>query len=234
MTGKSIEIRIDGTAMLVTINRPDVANALDAAAHADLAAIFDDYAAADDLRVAVITGTGDRFFCAGSDLKAREKTGGDVMPKTGFAGLEIVLACDLAIAVGSAKFGLPEPKVGLAATGGLHRLARQVPMKQAMQIALTGRTFDAREALRFGLINQIVEPGELADTVSDLIAQLNECAPLALQATKQMMLNGLNEASLSAAFGAHYPALERMLQSDDAREGTRAFIEKRKPDWRGC
>lgn len=256
MSGDRIETRIDGTTLFVTMNRPDAMNALDAAAHAELAAIFDDFAANDGLRVAVITGAGDKAFCAGSDLKAREKAGGDDLPDTGFAGLaerfdlhkpviaavnghaiggglEIVLACDLAIAAGHAKFGLPEPRVGLAATGGLHRLARQMPLKQAMDITLTGRIFDADEACRLGLINRVVEAGELSSAVAACIAELNECAPLSLQATKQMMLDGLAAGSLEEAFEAGYPALDRMLASEDAREGSRAFVEKRKPVWQG-
>lgn len=251
-----IETRTEGHALFITINRPDVMNALDADAHARLAAVFDEYAANADLRVAVITGAGERSFCAGSDLKAREKAGGDRMPATGFAGLterfdlykpviaainghaiggglEIVLACDLAIAARQARFGLPEVHVGLAASGGLHRLARQLPMKQAMEVALTGRIFDAEEACRLGLINQVVEAGELVGAIGDLIAALEKGAPLALQASKQMMSDGLSVASLQDAFQNRYPAFERMLESDDAREGSRAFIEKRRPVWRG-
>jgi crotonobetainyl-CoA hydratase len=256
MASNHIDTRVDGTTLWVTINRPGAMNALDPAAHRDLGIIFDGYARRQDLRVAVITGAGEKAFCAGSDLKARETAGGDDLPDTGFAGLterfdlhkpviaavngnaiggglEMVLACDLAIAVRHAKFGLPEPRVGLAATGGLHRLARQIPLKYAMEIALTGRMFDADEACRFGLINQVVEAGELSSAVDALIAELNRCAPLSLRATKQMMLDGLSAGSLKMAFEARYPALDDMLTSADAREGPRAFIEKRKPVWQG-
>jgi crotonobetainyl-CoA hydratase len=256
MTGNHIDTRIDGTTLWVTINRPEAMNALDVTDHRELEAIFDDYADRHELRVAVITGAGEKAFCAGSDLKAREIAGGDELPDTGFAGiterfdlhkpviaavnghaigggLEIVLACDMAIAVRHVKFGLPEPRVGLAATGGLHRLARQMPIKHAMEIALTGRSFGAEEACRIGLINQVVEAGELSSAVEVLIGELNRCAPLSLRATKQMILDGLSAGSLQTAFAARYRALDDMLASDDAREGPRAFIEKRKPVWQG-
>lgn len=256
MASSHIDTRVDGTTLRVTINRPEAMNALDPDAHRDLEIIFDGYAERQDLRVAVITGAGEKAFCAGSDLKARETAGGDDLPDTGFAGLterfdlnkpviaavnghaiggglEIVLACDLAIAVRHAKFGLPEPRVGLAATGGLHQLARQIPLKHAMEIALTGRMFSADEACRYGLINQVVDAGELSSAVNALIAELNRCAPLSLRATKQIIRKGLSAGSLQAAFKARYPALDDMLASDDAREGPRAFIEKRKPIWQG-
>lgn len=124
-------------------------------------------------------------------------------------------------------------RIGLAASGGLHRLARQAPMKQAMEIALTGRLFSADEALRFGLINRVVDAAELPSAIDNLIGELEQGAPLALRATKQMMLDGLSAPSLEAAFRADYPAFGKMLASDDAREGSRAFIEKRKPVWKG-
>ncbi len=179
----------------------------------------------------------------------------DDMPTTGFAGLterfdllkpviaavnghaiggglEIVLACDMAIAVSQAKFGFPEVKIGLAAYGGLHRLVRQLPMKHAMEIALTGTLFDAVQAMKFGLINRIAEPENLTETVMSLATELLECAPLSLHASKQMMVDGLAEPSLRAAFSARYSAYETMLTSDDAKEGSRAFLEHRKPVWK--
>jgi enoyl-CoA hydratase/carnithine racemase len=146
-----------------------------------------------------------------------------------------VVACDLAIAAEHAEFGLPEPRVGLAALGGgvLHRLARQMPMKQAMWLALTGRRIGADEARRLGLINQVVPAEDLERSARALADDLLLCAPLALEATKQVMLQGLAEPDLAKAIAAPYPAAERMLASEDAREGQRAFVEKRTPRWSG-
>jgi crotonobetainyl-CoA hydratase len=248
----------DGHLLIITIDRPAVLNALHPPAHAELAQAFDLYAADPELRVAVITGAGERAFCVGTDLKVRAATGRDDHPSTGFAGLtgrfdlfkpviaavnglalgggvEIVAACDLAIAADHAEFGLPEPRVGLAALGGgvLHRLARQMPMKQAMGLALTGRRITAEEARRLGLINQVVPAEDLEGTVRTLAEDLLACAPLALEATKQVMLQGLAEPDLSKAIAARYPAAERMLASEDAREGQLAFVEKRAPRWSG-
>jgi len=251
----TIRTECDGPIMTVTMDRPEVLNALDPSSHRLLSEAFDRYAADDDLRVAIITGAGDKSFCVGSDLKARAKVGHDDMPTAGFAGLterfdllkpviaavnghaiggglEIVLACDLAIAVPHAKFGLPEVKVGLAASGGLHRLARQLPMKHAMEIALTGTLFDANQALAFGLVNRVVDAENLSETVVTLAKGLLDCAPLSLHASKQMMTDGLAKPSLQAAFSARYSAYEEMLVSEDAVEGSRAFLENRKPVWK--
>lgn len=245
-----------GPLLTVTLNRPEVMNALHPEAHAELASIFDDYATDNSLRLAVITGSGDRAFCTGSDLKVRAERGADVMPPTGFAGLterfdlakpvvaavnghavggglEILLACDLVIAVNEARFGLPEPKVGLAASGGLHRLARQIPLKHAMEIALTGRLFSAEEAFAFGLINKIVPRGALAAETGRWCSLLLENAPLSLRASKQMILQGLDAPSLEAAFTGRYPDYQVMLESADAQEGPRAFAEKRSARWTG-
>lgn len=256
MTEGGIRTEAAGPVWRITIDRPESLNALDPEAHRRLADAFDRFAARDDLLVAVITGAGERAFCVGSDLKAREAVGGDDHPATGFAGLtqrfdllkpvvaavnghaiggglEIVLACDLAVAVGGARFGLPEPRVGLAAKGGLHRLARHLSMKQAMEVALTGWLFDAETALALGLVNRVVDRDALWPTVDSLVAEILEGAPLAIQATKQMMQEGLAAGSLEAAFTRHYDAVRRMEASADAREGSRAFIEKRSPVWKG-
>jgi crotonobetainyl-CoA hydratase len=248
----------DGHLLIITIDRPEVMNALHPPAHAELACAFDIYAADPELRVAIVTGAGERAFCAGTDLKVRAATGRDDHPPTGFAGLtgrfdlfkpvlaavnglalgggvEIVVACDLAIAAEHAQFGLPEPRVGLAALGGgvLHRLARQMPMKQAMWLALTGRRIGADEARRLGLVNQVVPTEDLEAAARALADDLLLCAPLALEATKQVMLQGLAEPELAKAIAAPYPAAERTLASEDAREGQRAFVEKRTPRWSG-
>lgn len=251
-----IRVNQQGSVLHVTIDRPEVLNALNPAAQFELAEVFDALDEDDRLNIATITGEGDRAFCVGTDLKERARTGRDRIPDTGFAGLtqrfnlnkpvialvngdaiggglEIVLACDLAIAVATARFGLPEPKVGLVASGGLHRLTRQIPMKAALEVALTAKLFDAETAQGMGLINQVVPRQTFQLEIDKLLDQLMECAPLSLRATKQMMFSGLEASTLKGAYQAKYPLYDRILQSEDAREGNLAFVEKRKPVWRG-
>lgn len=249
--------REDGL-LTITLDRPEVLNALHLPAHVELSQAFDRYAANPDLRVAIVTGAGDRSFCVGTDLKSLAVTGDYEYPQGGFAGItkrfdlfkpviaavnglclgggvEILAACDLAVASDHAQFALPEPLVGLAALGGgaLQRLARQLPMKEAMWLVLTAQRIDAAEARRIGLINRVVPRGEALAAAKDIARGLLACAPLALEASKQVMLQSGGQPSLEAAMRAHYPAAQRMLASEDAREGPRAFAEKRKPQWRG-
>lgn len=246
----------DGAILTITIERPEVLNALHAEAHFDLARAFDLYAAESELRVAIITGAGDRAFCVGTDLKALAQTGRDEYPPAGFAGItkrfdlwkpviaavnglclgggvEIVVACDLAVASDHAEFALPEPLVGLAALGGgaLQRLARQMPMKEAMWLVLTAKRIPADEARRIGLVNEVVPRGTALERAKALASDLLACAPLALEASKQVMHLSLAEPDLAAAMRTKYPAAERMLASEDAKEGPRAFAAKRKPRW---
>ena len=247
-----------GHVLTITIDRPEVLNALHLDAHVELSRAFDLYAADPELRVAVITGAGERAFCVGTDLKSLAQTGGYEYPYGGFAGItkrfdlfkpviaavnglclgggvEILAACDLAIAADHAEFGLPEPRVGLAALGGgaLQRLARTLPMKEAMGLVLTARRMDAAHAHRIGLVNDVVPMAELAARTRALVDELLACAPLALEASKQVMLESLDEPGLEAAMTRRYPAAERMLASEDAKEGPRAFAERRKPNWQG-
>lgn len=242
----------------ITINRPAALNSLSPAAHRELSDALDGFASDPKLRVAVITGVGERAFCVGSDLKARSIGNKDDHPSTGFGGIshrfdlakpviaavnglalgggvEIVASCDLAVAADHAEFGLPEPKVGLAALGGggLQRLARNMPLKQAMELVLTGRRFGAEEAKRIGLINDVVPRDQLKARVRQMAEQIIEGAPLAVEASKRVMLESLAMPDLKTALQAKYPAAERMLASEDAREGQRAFVEKRKPQWQG-
>ena len=248
----------DGHVLTITIDRPQVLNALHLEAHVELSRAFDLYASDPDLRVAVITAAGERAFCVGTDLKSLAETGSYEYPYGGFAGItkrfdlckpviaavnglclgggvEIVAACDLAIASDHAQFGLPEPRVALAALGGgaLQRLARTIPMKEAMGLVLTGRRIDAAEAKRIGLVNDVVPASRLAERVRALCDELLQCAPLAIEASKQVMLQSLAAPGLDAAMTMRYPAAERMLASEDAKEGPRAFAEKRKPRWQG-
>jgi crotonobetainyl-CoA hydratase len=248
----------DGGVLWITINRPAALNALNPLAHRELSAALDAFGTDQALRVAVITGAGERAFCVGSDLKARAEKNADDHPPTGFGGIshrfdlakpviaavnglalgggvEIVAACDLAVAADHAEFALPEPRVGLAALGGggLQRLARDLPLKYAMELVLTGRRFGAEEARRIGLINDVVPRAGLKARVRQMAEQIIAGAPLAIEASKQVMLQSLALPDLAAALRADYPAAERMLASDDAREGQRAFVEKRQPDWQG-
>lgn len=248
----------EGAILTITIDRPEVMNALHPEAHFELQRAFDLYAENAELRVAIVTGAGDRAFCVGTDLKALAATGRDEYPPGGFAGItkrfdlwkpviaavnglclgggvEILAACDLAIAAEHAEFALPEPLVGLAALGGgaLQRLARQLPMKEAMWLALTAKRIAAAEARRIGLINEVVPRGEALERARALAQDMLACAPLALEASKQVMLQSVAEPDLAAAMKRSYPAAQRMLASEDAREGPRAFAEKRKPRWQG-
>ena len=257
-THEFCRIERDGAVLTVTIDRPEMHNALHPPAHRELAQAFDDFARDPDLRVAILTGSGVRAFCVGSDLKARAALGRDDMPATGFAGItmrfdlfkpviaavnglaigggfETVLACDLVVAADHAAFAFPEPRVGLTATGGggLQRLARQIPLKQAMGLILTGRRISAAEALGLGLVNEVVPGVDLMARARGWATEILAGAPLAIEASKQVALGSLTRADLAAAMAADYPALGRALASDDAIEGPRAFAEKRAPRWRG-
>jgi len=247
-----------GKLLTLTIHRPEVLNALHPAGHQELAQAFDVYAADPELHVAILTGGEGRAFCVGTDLKELARTGDHLKPPSGFAGIttrfdlnkpviaavnglalgggtEIVAACDLAIAADDAQFGLIEPLVGLAALGGgaLQRLARQMPMKDAMMLVLTGQRIDAHEALRISLVNQVVPRAQLLAAAQALADKVLACAPLAVQASKQVMLQSLQYPDLQDAMNAHYDVAERMLASMDAIEGPLAFAQKRAPRWTG-
>jgi crotonobetainyl-CoA hydratase len=253
-----IRFEREGAIVTVTLDRPEVLNALHLDAHIELSRAFAASASDPELRVAIVTGSGDRSFCVGTDLKSLAVTGDYEYPRGGFAGItkrfdlwkpviaavnglclgggvEILAACDLAIASEHAEFGLPEPRVRLAALGGgaLQRLARQMPMKDAMWLVLTGKRITAAEALRVSLINEIASRGTALARAQEIAREMLECAPLALEASKQVLLQSGIEPDLAAAMRRVYPAAERMLGSDDAKEGPRAFAEKRKPRWLG-
>ena len=212
-----------GRIAYVTLNRPEVMNALHLEAHLELAEIWEDFRDDPDVWVAILTGAGERAFSAGNDLKAtaeRTANGSDVQgdarppfgritrdfdcPKPMIAavngvavggGLELALACDIIIAADHARFGLPEPRVGLfAGAGGIHRLARQVPFKVAMGLLLTGRLFGAEEAHRIGLVNEVVPLADLMATAERWAGEILECSPLSVQLTKESALDGLQHS----------------------------------------
>tara|TARA_E500000331_G_scaffold231709_1_gene221909 strand:+ start:1124 stop:1918 length:795 start_codon:yes stop_codon:yes gene_type:complete len=154
----------------------------------------------------------------------------------GFAlggGLELAMSCDIIVAADHAELGLPEPRRGLIAGGvGVHRLPRQIGLKPAMGYMLTGRHMPAQRAYELGLVNQVVPASELDSTVDEWVQDILRCAPLAVRATKEAAMNGL-DTFLSDANSTEYPAEQVRMTSEDAREGPRAFAEKRKPEWKG-
>jgi crotonobetainyl-CoA hydratase len=255
--GEFCRVERDGHVTTITIARPEVMNAIHPPASREISAAFDAFAADPDAWVAILTGAGDKAFSAGNDLKfqaAGNKVDG---PPTGFAGItsrfdlakpviaavnglalgggfEIVLACDIAIAAENASFGLPEPRVGLAAlAGGMHRLPRQIGMKPAMGMLLTGRRVGAREALALGIVNEVVAPGDLMSAARRWAEQICECSPVSVRTTKRVAQEGFAHASLEAAMDARYDAIVELVKSEDFVEGPRAFAQKRKPNWKG-
>jgi enoyl-CoA hydratase/carnithine racemase len=217
--------------------------------------VFGDFRDDPAVRVAILTGAGDRAFCAGYDLKAAAARG-DRAPAedspfggitrdfecwkpmiaavNGFAlggGMELVLASDIAVAAEHAEFGLPEPRVGyVAVAGGVHRLMRQAPAKHALGMLLTGRRVGSAEALRLGLINVVVPANDLMSAARWWARMVLECAPLSVEATKQMAFEGL-PLPVAEAIARRYTVYEKAKSSPDFIEGPRAFAEKRKPIW---
>ena len=248
-----------GPVTIVTLSRPEVYNALHTDAHFELDKVFDDFSADREQWVAIVTGAGDKAFCAGNDLKWQAAGGKRGWDKGGFAGLtsrfdcdkpiiaavngvamgggfEIALACDLIIASENATFALPEPRVGLAAlAGGLHRLPREIGTKRALGMILTGRRVSAAEGKELGFVNEVVAPAQLMTRAKELAKQIMELSPMSVRASKQAVYRGLNEASIADALKNQnsYPAIAAMYRSEDLREGPKAFAEKRAPQWKG-
>ncbi len=255
----SIRLAIDGHVARVTIDRPEVLNALDAEATNALDAIWRQLETSSDIRAIVLTGAGERAFCAGADMRGAGKTGlqywADAYP-AGFGalslrttldipiiarvnghalggGLEMMLGCDIVVASDNATFGLPEPRVGrLPLDGGMVLLQRQIGHRAAMGMMLTGRRIPTAEALAFGLINEVTTRENLDAATDRWLADILACAPLSLRAIKQTVRS---TARMSPPEGqAHRsPALIAALVSEDGEEGVRAFLEKRAPVWLG-
>lgn len=245
----------------ITLNRPEVLNAINQEMHDELQHAFDDFAADDAQYLGVVAGAGERAFSAGSDLKSMARRGRPHdYPASGYAGLierydldkpliaavdgvaagggfEIALACDIIVATRRSRFGLPEPLVGVIALGGgMHRLARQIGTKQAMGLILTGDLVPADEGYRLGFVTDLVDDNALDAVIDAWCARILRCAPLAIRASKQSVMRGLDEPDLASAMRnqAGYPAFKACYESADRREGALAFAEKRSPRWQGC
>jgi crotonobetainyl-CoA hydratase len=244
----------------VTIDRPDRLNAIDYETERALIAIWEKIERDRDVRAVVLTGAGEKAFCTGADMKggsgvsgleywAAERPGGFgglaqrdsldvpvIARVNGYAlggGFEMMLGCDIVVASANASFGLPEPRVGrLALDGGIALLTRRIPHVLAMGLLLTGRRINAEEALRCGLVNEVVTPEALDAAVERWLADILACAPLSLRAIKQMTRAGEGLSPRQAQM-LRLPALVEALKSEDQDEGVRAFREKRAPVWKG-
>ena len=243
----------------LTLNRPDAANSLNPALMAELGTALNEILLDVEVRAVVVTGAGERVFCAGMDLT--DPGGFDTDPQTwsdpdgartlfafldgsyekpliaavnGAAvggGLEVVMACDLVVAAEHARFGLPEVKRGLFAAGGGTRLSQRIPQALALEMGLTGRLIGAERAAQFGLVNQVVPAGDLLASAHGLAAEVAANGPLGVQLTKRLMRRAADQGTdIGRATPEENSAI---FGSEDAREGAAAFMEKRDPVFRG-
>lgn len=256
----SVLLNITDNVATVTIDRPDRMNAVDAETEAKLESIWAQIEADKDLRCVVLTGAGDRAFCAGADLKSdagksgleywatlnENGFGGIAMRKSlnipiiarvnGLAlggGMEMVLGCDIVIATEDARFGLPEAKVGrLPLDGGMVMLQRLIPRNIATGLMLTGRMMSAQQASECGLVNAVVPRDQLNEEVANWVADIVACAPLSIRAIKQT-IRDTGHLNIHEARTLKLASTIAALTSEDSKEGVAAFREKRRPNWRG-
>lgn len=252
---KFCTISEDDGITIITINRPEVMNSLHPPANFELEAAIQAFEANAAARVAIMTGAGDKAFSAGNDLKFTAAGNELVIPDTGFGGLtrnftrkkpviaavngvalgggfEIALACDLIIASENAIFGLPEPRVGLAAlAGGLQRLPRQIGVKNALGMILTGRHVAAAEGKALGFVNDVVAPGQAVSAALEWARTIAANSPQSIRTSLDVVQRSLDVASLQDSLDLHYASVDELRAGPDAVEGPRAFAEKRKPSW---
>ena len=256
----SVAFSVEDRVARVTLDRPDRMNAVDAETEAELEAIWSEIERRDDISCVVLTGAGEKAFCAGADLKGGSGSSGvdywAVGRENGFGGLafrrsldvpviarvngyalgggfEMVLGCDIVVAVETARFGLPEARVGrMPLDGGMILLQRKIAFNRAMAVMLTGRQFSANEMAGFGIVNEVVPAAELDAAVDRWVSDIVACAPLSLRAIKQTV-NRTAHLNPAEAQALRTPALIKALKSEDAMEGVAAFKEKRAPIWRG-
>lgn len=257
VTEEPVVVSVDGAVMTIRINRPEPRNAVNAAVRERIHAAVWELDSSPSLRVGILTGTGDRAFCAGADLHematgAFTPLGGEGGGFAGFVqhprtkpliaavnglalggGFEVVLACDLVIAVPSARFGLPEPTRGvMAGAGGVVRLPHRIPPAVANEVLLAGKWLTAAEGLHWGLLNRVCEPEDLMGAATGLAEEIARAAPLSIRKTREVAAMS-REDSEKEAWRANDEAMRLIRASRDAREGPAAFAEKRPPIWTG-
>ncbi|MDP6980212.1 MAG: enoyl-CoA hydratase-related protein [Myxococcota bacterium] len=261
----TIRFETDGAVAQITIDRPKVHNALDFDTSDELVAAWERFREDEDLWVAILTGAGDRSFCAGADLRgvgdfyksmtsAQRLRRSETVPGLGgitknlaidkpiiaainghclAGGLEIALACDLRIASENASFGLPEVTRGIIpGAGGTQRLPRLIGPERALDLIMTGRRIDAREAERMGIVSRVVAADKLLDEANETARMIASNGPLAVRAAKAAVWRGL-DMPLEEGLRTEQLLAEPVRQSEDAQEGPRAFLEKRAPEFKG-
>lgn len=259
MDTENLRVEKNGVLATVTLDRPKVLNALNAATFAELSSVFDELETDTEVRVVLLTGAGERAFAAGADIRelaAAEEGAGKAFALRGQAvfrkietlckpviacvrgfalggGCELALACTLRIAADDAKFGQPEVKLGVVpGYGGSQRLPRLVGRGAALKMLLTGAIIDAREALRIGLVDEVVPAAELMDRARALAGEMAGQAPLAIAETLRLVDEGL-DLPLDLALLREADRFGYLCDTADKTEGTSAFLEKRTPIWKG-
>jgi len=245
----SINSELNDGALVITINRPDAGNALNGAVGQGLVDALKNAADDPDVRSVVVTGAGEKIFCAGMDLKAFAAGENLASVAEGLAllsgcpkpviaavngtavagGFEVMMRADIVVAADHARFGIPEVKRGLVAAGGGTRLPTRIPLQVALELGLTGETIDARRAYDLGIVNRVVPAADVMSTALAIAALINANGPLAVQATKRLMLEEVGPDN-SRHVGEQ---VAHVFASEDAKEGARAFAEKRAPIWKG-
>jgi len=247
----AVDYQKEGRIAIFTINRPEALNAINADVSLELNKAMIDFRDDPEVWVGIITGTGDKAFSAGADIKgfrpgpmevvAMERVRADQIWKpfiaaiNGYAlggGLELALTCDLRIAAEHARFGTPEINVGvIPAGGGIDRLPRFIPRAKAAEILLMGKHMDAQEAYRIGLINKVVPLDQLMPTAREWAEIICQAGPLQVRAVKEGMIRGY-DMTLDEGLRLEAELLNRARSTEDFMEGARAFVEKRKPSWK--
>jgi enoyl-CoA hydratase/carnithine racemase len=255
-TEEELVLTRDGGVLVARLNRPERRNALSGGLLSLLGAAAIEAEEDPDIRVLVLTGTGDRAFCAGMDLADFASGGGTSAPKehmvafgrltkgelkvpvigaaNGTAvggGLEVLLGCDVIVSSSAAKFGLPEVKRGLYAAGGGTNISLRVPLSIALEMIMTGDLIDAARAYEIGLVNKVVEPDDLMDAALDYAARISANGPLGVAASKE--LTRLAQIDQVAKAERETELQKSVFASEDAKEGATAFVEKRAPVWKG-